>query len=77
MSTQPLKLLNAFFRPILKLCVLVAENVHTRNPDFGYKHGEMGLKKVSRTRISSIFCQIFAVFDNFSKWSNLKVLRNF
>ena len=33
--------------------------------------------KASRTRLFFIFCQAFVIFDDFSKWSALKVMRNF
>ena len=39
-------------------------------------HGEMGLK-ASWPRFNFIFCQIFGIFDDFSKWSALNALQNF
>ena len=33
--------------------------------------------EMSWTRHFFIFCHIFGIFDDFSKWSELKVLRNF
>ena len=43
----------------------------TRNPGFGYLqyHGEMGFGQVEQGLSSYIFCRIFGIFDDFSKWS--------
>ena len=49
-----------------------------QTPGFGYLQfrGELNLWLVEQG-FYSLFCQIFAIFDDFSKWSALKVLGNF
>ena len=61
----------------VKLPLVISDDgTGTWNLGFGYQHYH-GLK-ASRNRFFFIFCQMFAIFDDFSKWSTApKVLQNF
>ena len=50
----------------------------TRNPGFGMTWSNGSKKKVSRTRLSFIFCQIFgaAKFQKMIKYAKKKLVKN-
>ena len=61
------------FRILLAWLLADSGRMGTQKPGFGYQmyHGEMGLRQVEQ-RHFFIFCQLFVIFDDFSKWSTLK-----
>ena len=58
--------------------VIISDGSDTQNPGFWQPHccQEMGLRQVGQG-FFLFFCQSFAIFDDFSKWSALKVLGDF